>query len=68
MKFDYTHGKPAKYGVHIYSWNTSDIYYFGTYKAAKEFFDKATATEREKGTTICLYNIHKDIRKEFVKK
>ncbi len=66
MKFDYTKGKKAQYMVSIYSWNFSDHYYFSDADTAKKFFKKA-GKEKEEGVSVSLWDMQKDIRKEFVK-
>ena len=65
MKFNYTHGNEAKYMVSVYGWNISDYYYCHEYKQAKELFNKLK--ELVKDASISIYDIKKDIRKEFAK-
>ena len=67
MRFDYTHGNRAKYIVSLYGWNVGDHYYCDSYKQAKRIFDDIKNREHEKGTTLSLSDIAKDIRKEFMK-
>lgn len=67
MKFDCTDGKPAKYAVRKYSWNVNDTFYYSDYKSAKAKLNELATTTKEKGTALSLYDINKDIRKEFIK-
>lgn len=66
MKFDYTHGKEAKYMVSIHGWNFDDHYYFGEAAAAKKMF-KEIAERKEKGITASLWDMKRDIRKDFIR-
>ena len=67
MRFDYTEGKTEKYIVSLY-WDerNSDHFYFHEYRKAKNKFDKLKDNAL-KGATITLYDLIKDVRKEFVK-
>lgn len=65
MKIDRTGGKEPRYMVSIYRWNVSDYFYYHTYKEAKAFYDKVKDTEQG---IISLYDIKKDIRKEYTRK
>ena len=67
MKFDCTGGKPAKYAVRKYSWNVNDTFYYSDYKSAKAKLNELAEATTEKGTVLSLYDINKDIRKEFIK-
>ena len=67
MKFDYTNGKTAKYGVTVYSWNVNDINYFHYLKDAKAFFEKLKNKEYEPDTIISIYDLKKDIRKSYMR-
>jgi NifB/MoaA-like Fe-S oxidoreductase len=66
MKFDYTHGKTAKYMVSVHGWNVNDQYYYGDYKSAKEMFSRMV-DRRLDGVSVSLWDMVKDIRKEFAK-
>lgn len=66
MKFDYTKGQTAKYMVNIYRWNTDDQYYVHYYREAKQLLEWAKKKEAE-GTTISIYDIKNDIRKEYAR-
>lgn len=66
MRFDYTKGQGAKYMVSIHRESGDDFYYFHYFKGAKELFDSAKTREAE-GTSISLYDMKKDIRKEYVR-
>ena len=67
MKFDYTHGEPARYLVIITWWNGRDMYYFNTHKEAIKLYKsiQASSNDYPKGAVISLYDIRKDVRKEF---
>lgn len=65
MKFDYTKDKPTKYMVNVHRWNDSDQYYFNNYREAKEFYKNIIGKHHEAGTTINLYDVNKDIKKEW---
>ena len=67
MRFDCTHGNKAKYIVSLYGWDVEDHFYCDTFKNAKRIFNIAKGTKFRKGTALSLYNIQKDIRKEYVK-
>ena len=64
MRIDYSKTGKPKYMVGAHSLMYDDFYYFDTYRDAKNFFDNIKM-RREKGTRINLYDIKKDIRKEF---
>lgn len=64
MRFDYTKGQYAKYMVSIYREIGEDFYYFHSFKEAKEFFGRIKESEG-KGTTISLWDIKNDIRKDY---
>lgn len=66
MRLDYTKGNEAKYLVSIHDSRNDDFYYFANYRDAKTFFDKAKKS-REKGAHLNLYDIKKDIRKEYAR-
>lgn len=66
MKFDYTNGDYAKYMVSVYRWNGEDFYYFHSFKEAREYFDRMK-DKQEAGTTISLWDIKNDIRKDYVR-
>ena len=68
MKFDYTHGKPARYLVAITWWNGRDLYYFNAYRGAINLYNTIlTNNDYPTGSAISLYDIRKDVRKEFSK-
>ena len=52
--------------VSIHRESGDDFYYFHYFKKAKELFDSAKTKEAE-GTSISLYDMKKDIRKEYVR-
>ena len=66
MRFNYTHGKEAKYQVSIHRWNVSDFYYFSNYRDAKKCFNE-WADGEEEGTSLSLWDMGKDVRKEYVR-
>lgn len=66
MRFDYTHGNEAKYMVSLYGWNVQDYYYYASYKDAKEAF-KNIQSEGHKDVALSLWDLKKDVRKEYVK-
>lgn len=66
MRFDCTKGQDAKYMVSIHRWNGEDFYYFHFYKGAKEFINSAKNREEE-GTSLSIWDMKKDIRKEYVR-
>ena len=66
MRFDYTKGQVAKYMVSIHRESGDDFYYFHYFKGAKELFDSAKTREAE-GTSLSLYDMKKDIRKEYAR-
>lgn len=67
MVFDHTKGERAMYMVSVYRWNVQDRHFYSNYREAKAFFNALKEEDHEKGTVISLYNVPKDIRKEFVK-
>lgn len=67
MKFDYTKGKKARYLVNIYGWNASDQYYFHYFREAKEMFNNIKEKSLKEGRSVSIYDLTKDIRKEFAK-
>lgn len=66
MRVDCTKGQDAKYMVSIHRESGDDFYYFHYFKKAKELFDSAKTREAE-GTSISLYDMKKDIRKEYAR-
>ena len=69
MRFDFTKGKTAKYMVSIYMPDGCyDHLYYHSHREAKEKFDKLSKSGHyEKGTAMSLYDIQKDIRKEYAR-
>lgn len=67
MKFDYTHGKTAKYMVSVHGWNVSDQYYYADYRSAKEMFRRIVGRQQN-GISVSLWDMVKDFRKEFANK
>ena len=66
MKFDYTHGKPARYLVMATWWNGRDMYYFSAYRDAINLYKALQANGNyHNDTVISVYDIVKDVRKEF---
>lgn len=66
MRFDYTNGKSAQYIVSRYSGLTEDHMYFHYYGEAKKMYDKLEKTA-DRGVTVSLYDMIKDVRKAFHK-
>ena len=66
MRFDCTKGQYAKYMVSIHRECGEDFCYFHTFKEAKDFFDRKKESEGA-GTSISLWDIKKDIRKDYVR-
>jgi hypothetical protein len=64
MRFNYTKGQYANYMVSIHREIGEDFYYFHYFKEAKEFFDTAK-TRETKGTSLSLWDMKKDIRKDY---
>jgi hypothetical protein len=67
MRFDYTHGKGAKYLVSLYGFNVEDKYYCDTYKEAKRIFNSIKMGKHAEGTVVSLTDMQKDYRKMFFK-
>ena len=66
MRFNYTKGQYANYMVSIHREIGEDFYYFHYFKEAKQFFDRQKESEG-KGTSISLWDMKNDIRKDFKK-
>ena len=66
MRFDFTKGQEAKYKVCIYREDGDDFCYFHTFKQAKVFFERQKIAEQA-GTSISLWNMKDDIRKDYVR-
>ena len=64
MNFFHTDKEP-RYMVSIYRWSVSDAHYYRYYRDAKRFYDDQIKSEHDEGTVISLYDIQKDVRKEF---
>lgn len=69
MRFDFTKGKTLKYMVSLYMPDgCNDHMYFHYYKEAKDKLMKLSRSGfYEKGTSFSLYDIVKDIRKEYIR-
>ena len=67
MKFDRTKGKSPRYLVSIYGETVEDKYYYHYFREADDFFDQLLRKEWEAGTAISLYDLQKDVRKNFAK-
>lgn len=69
MKFDFTKGQPAKYMVSVYDpAGCHDQLYYHYFKEAKaELCRLKESGFYEKGTIISIYDLQKDIRKEFIR-
>lgn len=65
MKFDFTHGKKARYMVGVHRWNADDHIYFHYYKDAKNKFDELRNRSLAEGTSINLYDMDNDVRKMY---
>ena len=67
MRFDFTKGKTAVYMVSIYTPDGCDDHlYYHYYKEAMEKFQKLKNSEHyEKGTSFSIYDMNKDVRKEY---
>ena len=66
MRFDHTKGQKAKYLVSEH-WETGyDQYYFHYYANAKDLYDRLKAKALT-GTSISLWDMSKDVRKEFTR-
>ena len=57
----------ARYMVSLYGWNVEDHYYYHYFNKAKKLYESLKA-EQKPGTTLSIYDIAKDIRKEFSKR
>lgn len=66
MRFDYTKGQHANYMVSIHRWNGNDFYYFHYFKDAKKLYDDVKGKE-EKGTSVSIWDMTRDIRKDYVR-
>lgn len=69
MRFYFTNGKTAVYMVSIYTPDGyNDHLYYHYYKEAFEKFQKLKDSGHyERGTSFSIYDMKKDIRKEYVK-
>ena len=69
MKFDFTKGKTAKYLVSIYMpCGCNDQLYYHYYKEAKEKFKTlCNCGHYDAGTRFGLYDMTKDVRKDYAK-
>lgn len=67
MRFDYTKGQEARYMTSVYGVNVEDHYYYHIYKEAKAAFDRLKGLEHEPGTSISVYDLKNDVKKEFAR-
>ena len=67
MKFDRTNGKTAKYVLTIYGERVEDHYYYHYYKEADKHFDQLLRCVWDKGTILSIYDLKKDVQKNFIK-
>lgn len=67
MNFDYTKGKSPRYMVFVYRGFTNDRYFVHDYSTAKKLFDELKAQEAGSDSVVSIYDVEKDIRKEFAK-
>lgn len=67
MKFDYTHGKEAKYMVSAYCWSGSDQYYVESMTQAKKLFESLKQSNEGRDAVVSIYDLKKDIRKAFAR-
>ena len=67
MKFYHTLGKEPKYMVQVYTEIWDDQYYFVEYRKAMDKFKELKGCAWGEGTSISLYDMRKDIRKEYEK-
>ena len=66
MRFDFTKGKEARYMVGVFMEINEDLYYFHTYREAKAKFDELKEDENlEDGAHLSIYDMIKDIRKDY---
>lgn len=71
MRFCHTNGKDGRYLVAIHYNVFSDYHYYHYYREAKKKFDELKASgdagHAMKGTALSLYDMVKDVRKEYAK-
>ena len=67
MKFDYTHGKPAKFMVTVYGWNIEDRFLYNTYADAEKQYKIICAKDYDNDWATSLYDLVKDERKAYHK-
>ena len=67
MRFDFTKGKEPRYLVQVYAEWGNDQFYYYYFKEAMEKFRKLKEKEWGIGTIITVYDMVKDIRKEYVR-
>lgn len=67
MRFDRTGGKTARYMVSIYRGLVNDQIYYHYYKQAKDCFEGIKNGGAEAGNIISVYDLDKDIRKDFAR-
>ena len=66
MRFDNTEGKNPKYMVTVYGWSIEDHYYYAEYRRALNMFKKLRDSVPG-GTSVSLYDMVKDVRKEYAR-
>ena len=64
MKYDFTHGKTAQYQVGCYGEMIDYPMFFHYYKDAKDCFNRQI-TSGSKWVAVSLYDMKKDVRKDF---
>lgn len=69
MRFDFTKAKKAVYMVSVYMPDgCTDHLYYHYYKEAKKKFNYLISSGfYEKGTAFSIYNMERDIRKDYKK-
>lgn len=67
MRFFQTKGKSAKYVLSIYGPHIEDHIYYHYYNDAKMRFNSLVEERHEKETIISIYDLDKDIRKDFIR-
>ena len=64
MKFNYTHGKTARYIVSLYKFNCNDKYYCHYYTDAERIFNSIIS--REKDGTCSIYDLRTNALKRHM--
>lgn len=65
MRFDFTHGKPAKYMVSLYGWNVEDHIYFSEWEAARDCFERKKGNITA-GQSLSLVDMANDFQMQYV--